>query len=80
MRGEQLLFGFVSLFKLAFHHFLMYTLKVYCTSGEFQIMEAKTVLHNIDQVFPEITHHLQTMTAVRYILHCEQENIRVPKS
>ena len=38
-------------------------------------MEAKTVLHNIDQVFPEITHHLQTMTAVRYILHCEQEQI-----
>ena len=38
-------------------------------------MEAKTVLHNIDQVFPEITHHLQTMTAVRYILHCEQENV-----
>ena len=33
------------------------------------------MLHNIDQVFPEITHHLQTMTAVRYILHCEQENV-----
>ena len=39
--------------------------------AEFQIQEAKAVLHNIDEVFPEITHHLQTMTAVRYILHCE---------
>ena len=41
----------------------------------FQIIEAKKVLHNIDEVFPQVVHHLQTMTAARYLLHCEKENV-----
>lgn len=43
--------------------------------AEFQIMEAKDVLHNIDEVFPEIAAHLQTITATRYLLRQEQANI-----
>lgn len=43
--------------------------------AEFQIMEAKNVLHNIDEVFPEIAAHLQTITATRYLLRQEQANI-----
>ena len=43
--------------------------------AEFQIMAAKNVLHNIDEVFPEIAAHLQTMTATRYLLRQEQQNI-----
>jgi hypothetical protein len=42
----------------------------------FQIMEAKKVLHNMDDVFPQVVHHLQTMTAARYLLHCEKENVK----
>ena len=43
--------------------------------AEFQIMAAKNVLHNLDEVFPEIAAHLQTMTATRYLLRQEQANI-----
>jgi hypothetical protein len=40
--------------------------------AEFQIMAAKNVLHNIDEVFPEIAAHLQTITATRFLLRQEQ--------
>ena len=41
----------------------------------FQIMEAKNILHNLDEVFPEIAAHLQTMMATRYFLQLERNNI-----
>jgi hypothetical protein len=43
--------------------------------AEFQIMAAKDKLHNLDEVFPEIAAHLQTLTATRYLLRQEQSNI-----
>ena len=44
--------------------------------AEFQIMAAKTVLHNIDEVFPEIAAHLQTIRASRYLLRQEESKIK----
>jgi hypothetical protein len=44
--------------------------------AEFQIMAAKTVLHNIDKVFPEIAAHLQTIRASRYLLRQEESNLK----
>ena len=38
-------------------------------------MEAKNILHNLDEVFPEIAAHLQTMMATRYFLQLERNNI-----
>ena len=43
--------------------------------AEFQIMAAKHVLHNMDEVFPEIAAHLQTIRASRYLLRQEQSSI-----
>ena len=56
------------------HFFLNYTEHL-LGEAAFQIMEAKNILHNLDEVFPEIAAHLQTMMATRYFLQLERNNI-----